>query len=110
MKIKPLTGQVLVELLPEPTETDTGIAIPGYDMTPEDHQREARNPKPPSPHRGVVRAVGPWPKTKSGLMQMPQFGIGALVVVPAKAGVELHRGLGERYRMIQQSQVLAVLT
>ena len=108
MKITPLTGQVLVEILPEPTETDTGIAIPEYDMTPEDHQRAARNPSPPPPHRGIVRAVGQWPKTKSGLMRMPEYGIGAMVVVPARAGLELQHY--KRYRMIQQREVLAVLT
>lgn len=108
-KIRPLTGQVLVEIMPAEKQTAGGLAIPEYDPTPEDHQRMARNPEMPPGVKGRVRAIGAWPKTKSGLAQMPEYGVGAFVVIPPKSGLELHRNLGDRFRMVKQSQVLAVL-
>lgn len=109
MKVKPLTGQVLIEVLPPEKESAGGVALPDYDLTPEDQQRLARNPQMPPGLKGRVRAIGAWPKTASGLARMPEFGVGALVIIPPKSGLEMHRNLGDRFRMVKQSQVLAVL-
>ena len=109
INIKPLTGQVLVEILPLEKESAGGIALPDYILTPDEQQRAARDPQQPLGLKGRVRAIGAWPKTKSGLAILPEYGLGAFVIVPPRSGLEMHRNLGENFRMLRQDQVLAVL-
>lgn len=111
MKIKPLTGQVLIEVESAPTQTAAGVALPGdVSLSPEFVQEQHANPeKPAKNHIGVVRAVGPWPKTRKGLLRMPEFAIGARVVFNPFRGTPMRRGTGERLRMVRQEDVMAVL-
>jgi co-chaperonin GroES (HSP10) len=110
MKLKPLTGQVLVEILPPEKVSVGGILFPDeLPLSAETVQAGHRHPTPPKPWIGVVREVGPWPKTKSGLMRMPEYGRGAQVVIKHHAGQEMRRGIGQNYRMVQQAEVLAVI-
>lgn len=110
MTIKPLCGQVLVEILPADKRSAGGIDLPEHTMSPDENQDAARRPTMPPGLTGVVKAIGSWPKTRSGLARMPEFGIGARVIVGPNAGLDMRRGIGERMRMVHQSQVLAVLT
>ena len=110
MKLKPLTGQVLVEILPNETRSVCGIEIPHHTPSPEENQEAARRPTMPPALTGVVKAIGQWPKTRSGLARMPEYGIGARVIVGPNAGLDMAGRPGERLKMLHQSQILAVLT
>lgn len=111
MRIKPLCGQVLIEVEKPPIQTAAGVALPGeVSLSPEFIQDHHSNPeKPAKNHIGVVRAVGPWPKTRKGLLRMPEFGIGARVVFNPFRGTPMQRTVGERLRMVRQEDVMAVL-
>lgn len=109
MKIKPLPGQALIEILPADKRSAGGIEIPGHTMSPEERQSDHR-PQMPPPLTGIVREIGDWPKLKNGMAVMPEFGIGSKVVVGFNAGLQLERGIGQRLRMVRQREVLAVLT
>jgi co-chaperonin GroES (HSP10) len=109
MNIKPLTGQVLVELLPPEKCSAGGITIPDHTMSPDEHQEAARRPTMPPGLTGIVKAIGPWPKTRTGFARMPEFGVGARVIIGRGAGLDLQRGIGERLKMVRNDQVLAVL-
>lgn len=105
-----MCGQVLVEILPKEKMSEGGIAFPDHTTSPEEHQQAARKPVKPPPLYGIVRAIGNWPKLRNGMMAMPEFGLGARVVVGSHAGITMHRGIGERFRMCLVEEVLAVLT
>ena len=109
MRLRPLTGQVLVEILPAEKLTAGGIEIPQRSRSPEERHEAARRPEPPPPVTGIVKAVGPWPKTKQGLAMLPEFQLGDKVLVGFHAGVQMQRSIGERLRMVRFDQVLAVL-
>lgn len=108
-RIKPLTGQAFIEILPPESVSAGGIEFPEWDMTPEEKQRDARNPTMPRPHTGIVRAIGKWPKAKNGLQLMPEFGVGSKVILKHNAGLQMNRSIGEKYRMVLHEEVLAVI-
>lgn len=110
MQLKPLTGQVFIELLPADTKTTGGINIPQRNLTPEDWQHRAKHPEKPAGVIGIVRALGSWPKLRNGMMAMPEYGKGARVVLRPEVGLQMQRHFGERFRMVRQEDVLAVLT
>lgn len=112
MKLKPLTGQVLVQLDGPERFADMGelLMLPQRTISPEEHQQAARNPTMPPGLTGVVKAIGPWPKLSNGMALLPEFGVGARVVIGNRAGLDLQRGIGERLKMVRNDQVLAVLT
>lgn len=110
MKIKPLTGQVLVEILPSETQSAGGIRLPDHTLSPEEHQERSHSPTPPPGITGIVRAIGSWPKLPSGRALMPEFGIGNKVVLRPHSGQDMQRNVGERFKMVLQDDVLAVLT
>lgn len=107
-RIIPLTGEVLVELLP-PERVINGVAIPDHTPTPEEVQASHHHVEKPKAIQGIVRAIGKWPMTKNGMAVMPQFGVGAKVVLPHNAGIRMQRNIGEQFRMVRNSEVLAVL-
>ena len=111
MQIKPLIGQVLIELTPPPTESPGGVALPGeLHLSADIVQEQARNPEKPSKDNiGVVKAIGAWPKTRKGLLKMPEFGIGSKVLFNPWKGLAMQRGAG-KLQMLRQEDVLAVLT
>lgn len=111
MKVKPLTGQVLIEVETPPTFTTGGVALPGeVSLSPEFVQEQHANPeKPAKNHIGIVRAVGAWPKTRKGLLRMPEYGVGARVVFNPFRGTPMQQEPGQRLRMVRQEDVMAVL-
>lgn len=111
-KIRPLPGQVLIEILDPPTKSAGGVDLPDErPLSPEFVQSTHINPeKPAKNHIGIVRAVGDWPKLKCGLLLMPEFSVGSRVVFHPFRGTELHWGTSRRLRMVRQSDVMAVLT
>ena len=108
-RIRPLTGQVLVEVLPTDTHSAGGIEFPQHTQSPEEVQASHRRPEPPPPLTGIVREIGPWPKLKNGMAVLPDFGIGARVIVRHNAGIQMQRNIGERFRMVLVEEVLAVV-
>lgn len=95
MRIRPLQGQVLVEVLPV-SDNVNGIVLP-----------EKAQEKP---YKAVVREVGPWAqKRKSGALIPYDFRKGNTVVVSPYAGTQLHRDFGERFRLVRWDQILAVV-
>ena len=108
MSVRPLTGQVLVEILPAERRSTGGIELPQHTMSPEENQQAAHRPTMPPGLTGVVKAIGAWPKLTNGMALMPEFGIGARVVIGRNSGLDLQRGIGERLKMVRNDQVLAV--
>ena len=111
MKLVPLTGQVLIEVLSGPKSSPGGIVFPAtLPMSPEAVQESHRNPqKPAKPSIGIVRACGPWPKTRKGLLLMPEFGVGSKVAFNPWHGTDMQRN-GQRLKLVAQDDVLAVIT
>jgi co-chaperonin GroES (HSP10) len=109
MKLRPLPGWVLVEILPAAKVSAGGIEIPEHTFSPEERQTAAHHPTPPEPLTGRVVSVGPWPKTKKGLAVLPEFHKGNLVLVGAYSGVEMSKNVGDKFRMVRWDQVIAVL-
>lgn len=109
MRVRPLSGQVLIEILPRDTHSAGGIVFPDHTPSPEEVQAGHRNPEKPPPLQGIVRAIGAWPKLRNGMALMPEFGIGAKVIVRHNSGLTMHRGIGERFKMVLVEEVLAVI-
>jgi len=98
MRIKPLTGQVLVSLIPGP-EILNGIHLP-----------DKRNPEEPVfARKAIVREIGPWPKTKNGMGVIPPFGRGATVLVNEYKGQKL-TNFSEQLRLISTDDIVALLS
>lgn len=110
MRIKPLTGQVLIRILPRDTRSAGGIELPQRHLSPEEVQDTHRDPRPPPPEQGIVEAIGPWPALKNGLRLLPPFQVGARVIVGHHAGQQLSRHINERLRLVNYEDVLAVMT
>lgn len=110
MRLRPLTGQVLVEILPADTRSAGGVELPDHTASPEENQEAARRPQMPPGVIGTVVEIGPWPKMHNGKVLMPEFGRGARVVIAPRAGLDLSSGTGARLKMVRNDQVLAILT
>lgn len=110
MRVRPLTGQVLVQLQPAEKLSPGGVSIPEHTLSPEEHQARAHHPTPPPPLTGIVREIGPWPKLRNGMSVLPPFGIGAKVLIPRYCGTEMHWDVSGRLKMIRTEDVMAVLT
>lgn len=102
MKIRPLPGQVLIQVLPPETQTETGLFLP-------DIAADAPKGEKQRPFKGVVIALGPWRKTKQGFGVLPDFGIGQTVICTPYRGTKLSRNIGERYQLVRADDVLAVV-
>jgi co-chaperonin GroES (HSP10) len=109
MRVKPLTGNVLIELDAPEKVTHGGIAIPDHTVSAEEAQVSARMPTPPPAVTGKVVEIGPWPKLKNGMAVMPEFGLGARVAIRPTAGVTMNWETSGRLKMISSDDVLAVL-
>lgn len=109
MRIKPLTGQVLIRILPRDTRSPGGIELPEHTASPEEVQEASHHPIPPPPEMGIVESIGPWPALRNGLRVLPPFVVGNRVIIGANSGQQMHRGIGDRLRMVRYDQVLAVL-
>lgn len=102
MNIRPLTGQVLVRLLPPDYNTPGGLVLP-------DVATVAHNGEKALPHKAVVLAVGPWRKTKQGFSMLPDVRPGQRVLVSEYVGTKLTRHLGENLRLMRVEDVLATV-
>lgn len=106
MRIKPLTGQVLVLLLPH-DEKDGSIFIPEI----------ANEAKPTHDNvyvrlghrKAIVQEVGPWRKTKQGLAVLPEVKRGDTVVVSPYAGTKLSQDTNDHLKLIKVDDILALL-
>lgn len=110
MNLKPLQGQVLIEVCPLPSTSAGGVALPGtVALSAEIVQEQSHNPEKPSKDNiGIVKAIGAWPKTRNGMLKPPEFGLGARVAFNPWRGIDMQRDLG-RLKLISQEDVLAVL-
>ena len=108
--IRPLTGQVLLRIIPPQAQSDGGITIPQRTLSAEEVQERNHHPEPPPPDVGIVEAIGPWPRLKNGMMIPPPFPPGSKVLVREASGQKLNRDVGERLKLVRVSDVLAVLT
>lgn len=108
--IKPLTGQVLVRILPKDTQSTGGITIPAHTVTPEEQQERNHSPTPPPPVQGKVLAIGPWKRLKNGLAKPPPFPPGVTVLMRDGSGQKLTYGVDDKLRLVSADDVLAVLT
>lgn len=110
-RVRPLMGQVLVELVPPPKQRGE-ILLPDHTVTPEEQQQRDHNPThwKPGPVEGIVVAIGPWKRLKNGMALLPPFGVGAKVLVPKNAGMAMSYDVSQRLKMIPSEEVLAVLT
>jgi co-chaperonin GroES (HSP10) len=109
MRITPLTGYVLVELDAPEKLTLTGLHIPERTMSAEEHQQADKMPSKPRGITGKVVEIGPWPRLKNGLAVMPEFGMGARVLVRPGSGTTMNWEISGRLKMLRTEDVLAVL-
>lgn len=110
MRVRPLTGQVLVKIDPRESRSQGGIEIPNVTLSADEVQLRSHNPTKPPPEIGTVEAIGPWPKLSNGKLDMPAFAVGAKVVVRQGSGINCHRNIGERLKLMKVGDVLAVLS
>ena len=101
MQIRPMTGQVLVRLLP-PDHWASALLI-----IPETAQLAPKGEKA-YPRKAKVIAIGPWRKTKQGFAVLPDFQPGQKVIVSEYLGTKLSRNMGENFRLCRIDDVLAV--
>jgi co-chaperonin GroES (HSP10) len=109
-RVRPLSGQVLVQVLPPETRSAGGIEFPQVSLSAEEVSIRNRAPTPLPPQIGIVEAIGPWPRLKNGLQVLPPFVVGAKVVFRPGSGQDCARGIGERLKLIRIRDLLAVLT
>jgi len=100
--IKPLTGQVCIQLLPADEKTDGGLFLP--DVAQDTPRGEKARPR-----KGLVICSGPWRKTKAGFCILPDFRPGDTVLVSEYLGTKLTRAIGENLRLCRVDDVLAIV-
>lgn len=110
MSVRPLTGQVLLRVLPSETVSAGGIVIPEHTLSPEEHQERNHHPDPPGPVTAQVVAVGPWKRLRNGLALIPPISPNSKVLIRPGCGQQLSRGVNEQLRLVKVDDVLAVLT
>lgn len=110
-KIRPLPGQVLIEILDPPTKSDGGVDLPDdRPLSPEFVQSTHINPEKPKGLVAVVRSIGDWPTLKNGMLLLPEYGVNARVIVNPNVGQSLRWESGKKLKIVNQSQILAILT
>lgn len=109
MRVKPFRGECLVEILEPETRTAGGIELPQRNLSAAEVEATHANPSKPPGLKARVVEIGPWPKLPCGLTQMPEFGLGATVVISPLAGEELSWQSNCRLKLIRQSDVQAIL-
>ena len=76
MRIKPLTGQVLIEVSPPPKESPGGVALPGdVALSAEIVQERSHNPEKPPAMIGTVKAIGGWPGSRTAWPCSPNLAL-----------------------------------
>lgn len=95
-RIRPFKGQVLVELCRPPRQDPSGLFLP--------------DPKKPKLEQGIVLKIGPWRTTSKGVPILPEFGIGAKVVIANESGTKIRGEPGQLLKLVKVEHVRAVLT
>jgi co-chaperonin GroES (HSP10) len=108
--IRPLTGQILLRILPPKERSEGGIELHQHTVTPQEQEQLNHHPEPPPPDVGIVEAIGPWKVLKNGMMVPPPFPPGSKVLVREGSGQKLSRNVGEKLKLVRLDDVLAVLT
>ncbi len=107
MRIKPLTGQVLVFLLPK-DDKEGSIFLPQSVMdgksSPDNVYVKLK------PRKAVVQEVGPWKKTKQGLAVLPPVKRGDTVIVSQYKGQKITTDVREQLMLVNSDDLLAILT
>jgi co-chaperonin GroES (HSP10) len=101
-KLRPLTAQFLLQILPHKETTDSGLFLPDIAHNRQQGEKE-------KPAHALVIAVGPWRKAKNGYSILPEIKPGDKVLVSFYAGHKLTRSIGSRLRLCSIDDVLAVL-
>ena len=103
----PLTGQVLVLLLPH-DEKDGSIFIPeiANEARPTHDNMYVRL----GHRKGIVKEVGPWRKTKQGLAVIPEIKRGDTVIMNPYAGTKLSQEANDNLRLVKVDDILATLS
>ncbi len=109
MRLRPLSGQVLIKIDPRESRSLGGIEIPNVTLSADEVQLRSHNPEKPPPEIATVEAIGQWPLLKNGKLDMPPFAVGAKVVVRRGSGIDCHRNIGERLKLVRIRDLLAVL-
>ena len=99
MNLRPLTGQCLVEILPENKVTDGGLIIPDTAQGKDDVGKLP-------PLKAKVWRLGPWPRKKNGLAPMPDFAPLNIVLVSQYSGRKI-KHLQGNFRLVSVEDVLA---
>ena len=110
MRVKPFTGQVLIQLDEPERVSSSGIFIPDHTLSAEEVQERSHHPTPPAALTGKVVEMGAWSKLKNGMAILPPFGLGAKVLIRPTSGVEFLWETSCRLKMVDLRDVLAVLT
>ena len=92
--ITPMNDLVLVERVEVSNTTDGGIILP----------EQAKD----KPTRGVVKAVGPGRRTKSGALVPLTVAVGDTVLFSSYAGTAIKDDKGD-YLMVSEYEILAVV-
>ena len=103
--LKPLRGQVLINLLPPDQKTSGGLFLP-------DIAQSAEAGSKAFPRKGRVEAVGVWKSIERDGQTfhiLPDFKPGDVVILSDYAGTKLTRGIGETLRLCRVDDVLAIL-
>lgn len=98
MKIRPLQGQVLVQMRPADEKSDGGLHIP-----------EVAQEKP---MRAVVIRTGTWAQAKkNGALIAYDVSPGDTVLVHKHAGVQVDKAnLGNHLKLVRADDIIAILT
>jgi co-chaperonin GroES (HSP10) len=102
MRIKPLTGQVLLRELPCDDKTSSGLWIPPV-------ANDAQRGEKTKPFKALVIALGPWKKNSRGCAFLPPVAPGSEVICDAYHGERLSRTIGENLRLVDSDAILAVI-
>lgn len=99
MKLRPLSGNLVVESAPEETKTASGILLP--DSSNKEQQ-----------DRGTVIAVGPGKMLENGTRQVIDVKIGDIVIFKkwGKEEIELEDGgVKKKFLIVSADDVMAVI-
>lgn len=103
MRIRPLTGQVLIELLPPDDKTTGGLFLPDIAQDPQRGEKA-------KPIKGLVVEMGAWRTTRNGFGILPPFGIGAKVLCTPYSGQKVDHAINNQLFLVDSDNVLAVLS
>jgi chaperonin GroES len=93
VNVRPLTGQVLLEMLP-PKDEINGVFLPSKYRS--------------KPTRGRILKLGPWPALRNGMRLLPEVKVGDIVWIPNMVGQKLTRDVSEKYKLVRSRDVLCV--